>query len=323
MTRTNIIIATAIAVVTISVLALLNRPEVEPRWPSRVQGFSFSPLHANHDPAKARFPDLKQIDADLRLLENRARSVRTYSMEGTLGEIAPLAAQHGLKVTLGAWIGPDLANNEMQIARLIAAANTQPNVERVIVGNEVAYRGDIPVARLIGYIERVRNAVRVPVSTAEPWGTWLKHPELEDHVDFIAAHVLPYWEGVHVDRAVDFVATSVETLERAFPGKAIVLTEVGWPSAGRTRRAAKASAANEATFLRRFLERAERERYDYFVLEAFDQPWKQAAEGAVGAYWGVWRTGKPSSVLRSPSLPIPDGSRSAPFPWSSPGSLSP
>ena len=28
--------------------------------------------------------------------------------------------------------------------------------------------------------------------------------------------------------------------------------------------------------------------YDYYIVEAFDQPWKAGNEGAVGAYWGLF-----------------------------------
>ena len=28
--------------------------------------------------------------------------------------------------------------------------------------------------------------------------------------------------------------------------------------------------------------------YDYYLIEAYDQPWKGGAEGAVGAYWGLF-----------------------------------
>ena len=37
---------------------------------------------------------------------------------------------------------------------------------------------DLTPAQLIAYIRQVKQAVRVPVSTAEPWHVWLAHPEL-------------------------------------------------------------------------------------------------------------------------------------------------
>lgn len=43
------------------------------------------------------------------------------------------------------------------------------HIERVMVGNEVILRGDLTVDEMIGYLDRVRKAIRKPVSTAEPW----------------------------------------------------------------------------------------------------------------------------------------------------------
>ena len=164
-----------------------------------------------------------------------------------------------------------------------------------------SFCGEISPSKQLGvYLDRVRASVDVPVSTAEPWHVWFKNPELAEHVDFIGTHMLPYWEGISLERAVDYVIDHVTLLENTFPDKPVVIAEVGWPSNGRTRRSAVASPSNEATFLRRFLKRAEELEYIYYVMEAFDQPWKRETEGSVGAYWGVYdveRTAKVSVHL--------------------------
>ena len=43
---------------------------------------------------------------------------------------------------------------------------------------------------------RVKRSSPVPVSTGEIWAAWIEHPELASAVDFIAAHVLPYWAAL-------------------------------------------------------------------------------------------------------------------------------
>ena len=48
---------------------------------------------------------------------------------------------------------------------------------------------------LIKIIQRVKRQSPVPVTTGETWDVWLDHPKLASAVDFIAAHILPYWEG--------------------------------------------------------------------------------------------------------------------------------
>ena len=292
MTRINIIIAVLVAAIAISLWWLVNRPEVEPVWPDVIQGFSFSPLWAHHNPlgpVAGSQPTVQEIDSDLALLQGTTHAIRTYTVAGTLGEVPALAARHSINVALGAWVDTRTENNEAEIERLIQIADKyRRNVVRVLVGNEVVLRGDIPVEQLIGYLRHVRAELDTPVSTAEPWHVWIEHPELVKEVDYLAVHMLPYWEGIHVDIAVDYVVDRVNELKRMYPGKPIVITEVGWPSNGRTRQSAVASESNEAIFLRTFLERAAQEHYTYYVMEAFDQPWKAQVEGAVGAYWGVF-----------------------------------
>ena len=64
-----------------------------------------------------------------------------------------------------------------------------------------------------------RAALDVPVSTAEPWHIWIKNPDLANHVDFIGTHMLPYWEGIDVDQAVDFVIEHMDMLENCLSGQ--------------------------------------------------------------------------------------------------------
>ena len=309
MTRSNIATCLAAIVVFVALWALFNQPEMEPPWPSQIKGFAFSPMQATNDPAKGSYPTREEIDRDLGLLAGKTNAVRTYTVEDVLVEIPELAEKHDLNVTLGAWIGADLEKNEKQIETVIKLAKKHyRNVIRVVVGNEVVLRQELTVKQMNGYIKRVQDALDVPVSTAEPWHIWLKHPELTDHVDFIASHMLPYWEGIHVDKAVEHVVMGYELLRKTFPDKPVVITEVGWPSIGRTRGDAVASVANEATFLRRFLQYAEKNDYIYYVMEAFDQPWKgKSLEGAVGAYWGVYNANRePKFPFTQPIVGIPE-----------------
>ena len=291
---------------TVALWAWANRPAQEPAWPERIQGFCLSPYHAEQDPLAGEHPTLAQIDADLAFIRGKSHAVRTYTVEGVMGEIPRLAAAHGINVALGAWLDRRLDHNERELERLLGIAVRQRNVVRVIVGNEAILRGDRSVRRMVGYLDRARAQLGVPVSTAEPWNVWKAHPELAAHVDYLAVHMLPYWEGVPVDEAVQYVVDRIGELQSLYPGKPIVIAEVGWPSNGRARRGAEASPANEAVFMRRFLERARVEGYIYYAMEAFDQPWKRATEGAVGAYWGIWNVERqPKFEFTAPVVEVP------------------
>lgn len=285
----NIIISLLIALLTIAFWAMANRPEMEPRWPDTVQGFSFSPMRAHHDPAKNLYPSIAEIDADLTLLAGKTHAIRTYSVDSTLGKIPELARKHEINVTLGAWIARDQEKNALEVEQLINIADkNRRNVVRVMVGNEVLLRKDLSVEQLIIHLDHARAELGMPVSTAEPWHIWAKNPQLVNHVDFLAVHMLPFWEGIHLDDAVGHIEDRLAYLKKLYPGKKIIIAEVGWPSHGRTQKESVASEANQAVFLRRFLHKAEQEEYIYYVMEAFDQTWKQEIEGSIGAYWGVY-----------------------------------
>jgi exo-beta-1,3-glucanase (GH17 family)/cellulose synthase/poly-beta-1,6-N-acetylglucosamine synthase-like glycosyltransferase len=284
----GILVVAVFAMITYALWARLNRPEHEPEWPRRIQGVAYSPYQAGQTPWSGEPPTDAQIDADLALFRDKAHAIRTYSVLNTQADIPALAAKHDLSVALGAWMGTDHERNEYELKKVIELARDNRNVVRVFVGNEVLLRGELPADELIAYIERARRAIRQPVGTAETWNTWLQNPKLAEHVDFIAVHLLPYWEGVSVDDAVAFCVAALKRVQQAYPGKPVIIGEVGWPSDGRTRGDANASLADEALFLRRFLSVAEREGFRYYVMEAFDQPWKARDEGGVGAYWGIY-----------------------------------
>jgi exo-beta-1,3-glucanase (GH17 family)/cellulose synthase/poly-beta-1,6-N-acetylglucosamine synthase-like glycosyltransferase len=303
----SLLIAALFATLTFAVWALLNRPTSEPPWPALIQGFAFSPFRANEDPTHFQMPTDEEIDADLTLLQGKVKAVRTYSVAGTLGDVPALAEKHDLNVALGAWLDSHRDKNEEQLQTAIGLANSHVNVVRLLVGNEVLFRGDLPIEELEKNLDRARAAVGQPVGTAETWDTWLAYPELAQHVDFIGVHLLPYWEGVPVDEAVAYSLTQYKRLQKAFPHKQIVVAEIGWPSRGRTHESAVASDANEALFLRRFLNVAKKQAIIYYVMEAFDQPWKAYQEGAVGSYWGVYDVNRqPKFAFTAPIVRVPE-----------------
>ncbi len=288
MRTASLAILAVIIVGNLLLWAVFNRPEAVQDWQGVIQGVSFSPYQDGQDPYQQHYPSRAEIDRDLTLLKGQVRRVRSYSSADGLEVIPKLAQQHGLRVTAGAWLDTRKAKNAEEIRNLIHNARHYTNVERLIVGNEALLRGDLSVAELTQYLRQVRAATYVPVSTAEPWHVWIKHPELAKEVDYIAIHVLPYWEGVPAEEAVTWALARYKQVKAAFPGKPVVFGEVGWPSDGNRFKHAQASLINQARFIREFLHLAQREGLDYFIMEAFDQNWKKQAEGTVGRHWGIY-----------------------------------
>lgn len=254
---------------------------------SGVQGFAYSGFQRHQDPRDGNYPSEGDFRRDLQLLAAHTQNIRTYA--SAPNESLPrIASEYGLKVTAGAWLSTDAVANDQEMAALVRSVRGAGNVQAVIVGNESILRGDLTAAQLAGYLKRVRGKLGVPVTTAEPWHVWLKDPELARQVDYITVHLLPYWEGVAVENAVDHVFRRYDELRRTFPTKRIVIGEVGWPSNGDRIGDAEASKENQARFMREFLDRTLERPVRYYLMEAFDQPWKITEEGRAGGYWGMF-----------------------------------
>jgi exo-beta-1,3-glucanase (GH17 family) len=286
-------VITACAFLIMLAWYLPNRP-VDPPGGNPGEKFSslsFGAYRPWESPLTNRFPTRAEADADMALLSHEANAVRTYAaIEGDL-DTAALARAHGVKLWQGIWLSANRADNAREIARGIALCRQYPDtITRVVVGNEVLLRRDLPPAELIADIEQVRHAVKQPVAYADVWNFWEEFPEIAPHVDVILIHLLPYWEDVPtgIDRAVTYVGEIYLRLQHKFPGKQIAIGETGWPSAGRERADAVPSRVNEARFLREFLTLSHREHFDYNFIEAFDQVWKYQSEGIVGASWGIF-----------------------------------
>ena len=302
----NLVVVLAIAALFTGFWALINRPVSAPAWPEQISGFSYSPFRLGESPQKGQYPDDNEMRQDLEQMSKLTDSIRIYTVEGTQAHIPKLAEEFGLRVTVGIWISPDLERNEREIATAIELANTSRSVVRVVVGNEALFREEVTPENLIQYLDRVRAAVKVPVTTSEQWHIWKQNPQLAKHVDLIAAHILPYWEFVPMKDSVEFVLDRARELKHQFPRKPLLLSEVGWPSNGRMRGGADATQADQAIYLRTLVNTLNRRGFNYFVIEAYDQPWKASDEGSVGAYWGVFNAERQQKFnFEGPVVAIP------------------
>ena len=275
----------------------------------KLQCASYSPFDKDQSPFDQPFvlrPE--RMDADLALLATRFECVRTYSMTG-LEAIPELARKHGLKLMLGAWVSSNPVDTQLEIDALIKAAKANPDVvTSVIVGNEALLRKEVTGAQLVTLIEQVKAGVEQPVTYADVWEFWLQYPEVAPAVDFLTIHLLPYWEDqpMGIDEALAHVGKIRQAFGEQYAPKGILIGETGWPSEGRQRETALPSRINEARFIRGFVQMAEHKGWDYNLIEAFDQPWKRASEGAVGGYWGLFDADRQDKgILAGPVTNVP------------------
>jgi cellulose synthase/poly-beta-1,6-N-acetylglucosamine synthase-like glycosyltransferase/exo-beta-1,3-glucanase (GH17 family) len=322
--RTVAAVVALVVCVHAGLWSLLQRQQAVANVDSPLASISYSPYTRSQHPDYGDRPRPEQIRADLKILSPYTQNIRTYSATGGVELVPAIAAEFGLKVTLGIWIDKDIVGadgkvipnprNEQEIQSAIALARRYSNINAIVVGNETVLTGKKTVDELISIIRRVKRQSPVPVTTGETFDVWLgmtdpnkpgddpvKKAEgatkLASAVDFIAAHILPYWGGIPANQAVEQTILTYNQLRARHPGKRIVIAEFGWPSGGYNMHAADPGRIEQATVLRDFVSRAEAYGIDYNIIEAFDQPWK-TNEGGVGMYWGMF-----------------DASRQAKFSW--------
>jgi exo-beta-1,3-glucanase (GH17 family)/cellulose synthase/poly-beta-1,6-N-acetylglucosamine synthase-like glycosyltransferase len=265
---------------------VLQEKAQAPDFTGMLPSVSYAPFEGTAHPDVDNIPTVERIRSDMKKLSTMTRAIRLYSSTGGVELVPPIAAEFGLKVTVGAWIDKNADRNEREIAAAINLARHNSNVIGVVVGNETVYRGEQKVDDLIELVKQVKKSVNVPVTTGEIWNIWRDNPALASNVDFIAAHVLPYWENFSANQAVDQAVYLYQLLREKFPGKRVVIAEFGWPSAGYNLLNANPGPFEQATVLRNFVTRAEAIGMEYNIVEGIDQPWK-FFEGGVGPYWGI------------------------------------
>ena len=259
----------------------------------KISSVSFAPFREGESPLTEVFPTAEEIDEDLRLLSTETHTIRTYASTRGLTDVPAMAQKYGLNVIQGAWIGgmTMAEENQAEIDQLIKVANQYPDViKRVIVGNEVLLRGELKPEQLLQYIRQVKKAVKQPVSYADVWSFYIRYPEIAKEVDFFTVHILPYWEDepLKIEDTAAHIEKNYRKIREAYPDKPILIGESGWPSAGRQRGWAVPSVVNEAKFIRSLVQLANKNGFDYNIVEAFNQPWKSQLEGVVGANWGLY-----------------------------------
>lgn len=299
---------------------------VEPQLPGngKFQCVSYAPYYGKDQSPfiKGTVISQAQIENDLKVLAQTSECVRIYSVGQGLDHVPAAAAKIGMKVLLGAWIGWSTTDNLLEVNLATKLANQYPQtVIGLIIGNEVLLRGEQTEKNLAAYIALAKRNTKTPVTYADVWEFWLKHPAIESSVDFVTVHILPYWEDdpQSIDQAIHHVHAVMNKLTETFH-KPLLIGETGWPSAGRHRNASVPSAVNQARYMREFLQHAQEKNWHYNLIEAADQPWKRLLEGAVGGYWGLYDTSlQPKFAFKGPIAERHDGYR--PIYWAGAGLL--
>src|ERR1700722_19906344 len=189
---------------------LLNRPVAQRSWDGYIASVSFTAYQADHRPHDRKYPSVDQLDRDMALVSRVADGVRTYDALNGFENVPRIAAKYGLNsVIVGAAVngnkdGPN--HDDMELSSLIEMGKHYKNVKGLIVGNEQILTNGMTADQIIAMIKKVKDQTRrrpVPVFTCDNSATWLNHPELVAASDFICVHILPYWDSIPVNQAID------------------------------------------------------------------------------------------------------------------------
>ncbi|HEY9663986.1 MAG TPA: hypothetical protein V6C65_36510, partial [Allocoleopsis sp.] len=258
-----VLVVVIVVVVNFGIWDFCNRPVKSEAWQGMIKAVAFTPYQKDQSPLEGQHPTLAQMDHDLQLVSHFSKHIRTYTTADGHDRIPKIAAKYGITVTAGAWIEGNPQRDRLQIEALIKTAQSNRNVTSVIVGNEAILREQVSPDQMVAYLNEVRQRLKTSVSTAEIWQNWLKYPQLAAASDYLAIHILPYWEGIPVDQAVQYVLDAYGQVKQAYPNKPIVISEVGWPSEGAWVKGAEPSLVNQAAFLRHFLNVARQQKLNY------------------------------------------------------------
>ena len=252
-----------------------------------IHGISFSPYTENQGPGTE--VGAAQISERLAVIQPYTRWIRTFSCSEGNERIPAIAKSAGLKTMVGVWLDGNREQNEIELANAIDIA-ASGNADILGVGNEVLLRGDLNEGELIDYMERVKQAVsgKVPVGYVDAYFEFNDHPAIADACDVILANCYPFWEGCPAEHALLYMKEMYRRARHAANGKPVIISETGWPNIGTTEGGAVPSEENAVKYFIDSYRWAEEEGVEIFWFSSFDEAWKVAAEGDVGAYWGLW-----------------------------------
>src|SRR3954468_3388095 len=138
---------------------LFREKQPAPDFRGILPSLSYAPFEPGHTVADG---DAEKVRDDLKKLSTLTRAIRLYASTEGNELVPPIAAEFGLKVTVGAWIDKDKDRNKREIEAVINLARKNSNVIGVVVGNETIYRGDqVPIENLVALPDLDSEGARI------------------------------------------------------------------------------------------------------------------------------------------------------------------
>jgi exo-beta-1,3-glucanase (GH17 family) len=253
---------------------------------NKIHGIAFSPYTEGQTPATLITE--QQIKQRLAVIQNSVRWIRSFSCTNGNENIPKIAKQQGLNTLVGVWLDDNLENNEKELANAIELAKAG-YVDMLAIGNEVLLREELTQAQLIDYINRAKQTLpHIEIGYVDAYYLFEDYPEVTACCDVIFANCYPFWEGCPAEYALLYMKDMYHRAVKVANGKKVIISETGWPNVGSADRGAIPSQFNAMIYFINTYIWSQAEHIDVFYFSSFDETWKVADEGDVGAYWGLW-----------------------------------
>ena len=286
----------------------------------------YSGYRENQSPIERSYPSYEQVCEDLRILDHHWQYLRLYDCSRHAELVLEAIRNEGFdfRVMLGADMRAEVSNpgcpwgadfsarqlaenresNSAEIDRMIELAQQYPReLFSLSVGNEATVEWTdhlVPVESLIGYVQRIRGKVDMPITFCENYVPWTSKLEpLAAELDFISLHTYPVWEYRTIEGALDYTLENYRSVAEHYPDKPVVITEAGWTTNanGRGIEPWNASQEFQAHYYTQLLDWSHAAGVLTFVFEAFDEPWKGSPDPMEPEkHWGLF------TVERRPKL---------------------
>jgi Tryptophan-rich Synechocystis species C-terminal domain len=245
------------------------------------------------------YPSNSQIDADMARIAKIANAVHLYTVSNGMGYAVTSAIAHGLRVIPTAYlVDPNspggTAANDAEVANLFSVINSLPTSELAMVpfvdvGGDFLTNNPTQLSYLQTEIAAVRAGIpaSVQITSTQSISTYLANAGLASSVDLLFPTINPFAMGnASTSGAVAYSLLEYQALLQAYPNQNVILSGVGWPSAG-TNGGAVGSVANEEAFWTQFIQTASQNKINYFGFQAFDSA-SNANTDFTGSNWGLY-----------------------------------
>lgn len=242
--------------------------------------------------------DSSTVESDLELIASVGiTNIRVYAVDcNSLETVQPAAAKLGIKVNQGLWFsnaGVDSIDDGLNSLISYGKSNGWDIFDFITIGNEAVQSGYVTVDELMSKISSVKATLQSAgysgqIATSEPPVTFEENPKLcQAEIDIIGINPHAYFDtSASASTAGTFVQGQVEIVKNVCKdyNTNIVVTETGYPSAGKTNGDNVPSSANQEIAIKQILDVMDNQ---VTILSTYNDYWKSPGPYGIEQSFGV------------------------------------